>query len=200
MKSTTIRIYAVFIFLSILFSSCNVLVFSGMNRVRFHNDVAYQTVKWEAFSNEEAVRQEFTDFLRETLRKAQYKDYALLFQSNYDLEVRERTYVIKIFRNREDKRAYFNKTDDLIYRTSVLDKSDFDNRWQQLRKQMLVEDVYDLLPELADLHAQQALFTNRSELRLANYWLTFDLKGFLLDFGKGTMPHSSSKSSEDWVF
>jgi hypothetical protein len=56
-----------------------------------------------------------------------------------------------------------------------------------------------LLPELADFNAPQMLHLDHTELHLADLWLSFDLKGYLIDFGKGNLP-ATPRRDENWVF
>jgi len=190
----------VFLLLSVsILTGCEILTFSGKTTSRWKNDIVYLTVQWDVNASEEDLKRDFTAFLRETLLKSRYKDYLLLFQSNYDLEEQERTYVLKIFRNSEEKDAFLRKSEDIIARTRALAGSGFNDRWGQLQRNMPVEKVYELLPELATFNAEQKLYLDRSELVLADHWLSFDLKGYLLDFGKGNPP-ASPQRDENWVF
>ena len=169
-------------------SSCETLTFGGKTAVKIKNDVAYQTIRWEVNSSEAEVEREFRAFVRETLSGHRYKNYVQLFQSNFLLDEGERTYVIKIFQNEAAKNDYLDNANDMIRMTTALASNSFGERWSQLRPGMIVEDVYDLLPELANFKAKQVFHTNRSELRLSDRWLSFDLKGRLLSFGTGKPP------------
>jgi hypothetical protein len=86
--------------------------------------------------------------------------------------------------------------------TTALASNSFNERWNQLESKMIVEDVYDLLPELANFKAKQVFYTNRSEVQLSDRWLSFDLKGRLLSFGIGKTNQGTptSRASEEWVF
>ncbi|WP_436414650.1 hypothetical protein [Petrimonas sp.] len=183
-------------------SACETLTFGGKTAVKIQNDVAYQTIRWDVSSSEADVEREFRTFVRETLSRHRYKNYVQLFQSNYLLDEGERTYVIKIFRNEEAKNNYLDNADDMIRMTTALASSGFNERWNQLQPTMIVEDVYDLLPELANYKAKQVFYTNRSELQLSGRWLSFDLKGRLLSFGtEGTnQGNTPVRTSEEWVF
>lgn len=183
-------------------SGCETLTFGGKTAVKIKNDVAYQTIRWNVSSSEADVEREFRTFVRETLSRHRYKNYVQLFQSNYLLDEGERTYVIKIFKNEEAKNNYLDNADDMIRMTTALASSGFSERWNQLQPTMIVEDVYDLLPELANYKAKQVFYTNRSELQLSGRWLSFDLKGRLLSFGTdGTNQGTSTpRTSEEWVF
>lgn len=180
-------------------SSCETLIFGGKTAVKIKNGVAYQTIRWDANSSEAEVEREFRAFVRETLSRYRYKNYVQLFQSNYLLDEGERTYVIKIFQNEEAKNNYSGNADDMIQMTTALASNNFSERWSQLQPGMIVEDVYDLLPELANFKAKQVFYTNRSELQLSDRWLSFDLKGRLLSFGTGKT-HMSAPRNEEWVF
>ncbi len=180
-------------------SACETLTFGGKTAVKIQNDVAYQTIRWDVSSSEADVEREFRAFVRETLSRYRYKNYVQLFQSNYLLDEGERTYVIKIFRNEEAKNNYLDNADDMIRMTTALASSGFNERWNQLQPTMIVEDVYDLLPELANYKAKQVFYTNRSELQLSGRWLSFDLKGRLLDFGTGKT-NTPAPRNEEWVF
>lgn len=193
------------IFLGIILvslNSCETLTFGGKTAVKIKNDVAYQTIRWDVNSSEEDVESEFRDFVRETLNRHRYRNYVQLFQSSYLLDERERTYVIKIFKNEEAKNNYLDNADDMIRMTTALASNSFNERWNQLQTKMIVEDVYDLLPELANFKAKQVFYTNRSELQLSDRWLSFDLKGRLLSFGAGRTNQGTptSRTSEEWVF
>ncbi len=183
-------------------SACETLTFGGKTTVKIKNDVAYQTIRWDVSSSEADVEREFRAFVRETLSRYRYKNYVQLFQSNYLLDEGERTYVIKIFKNEEAKNNYLDNADDMIRMTTALASSGFNERWNQLQPTMIVEDVYDLLPELANYKAKQVFYTNRSELQLSGRWLSFDLKGRLLSFGtEGTnQGNTPVRTSEEWVF
>lgn len=181
---------------------CSLTTFSGKTSTRWKNDVVYQTIQWDVNSTEADVEREFRNFVRETLTKNRYRNYVQLFQSNYFIEEGQRTYVIKILRNEEDKENYLKNADDIVRRTTALATHGFSERWNQLRTEMIVEDVYNLLPELSDFKAKQVFYTNRSELTLGNRWLSFDLQGRLLSFGTGTTNQETptSRTSEEWVF
>ena len=179
--------------------SCETLTFGGKAVAKIKNDVAYQTVRWDVNSSEADVEREFRAFVRETLGRYRYKNYVQLFQSNYLLDESERTYVIKIFQNEEARNDYLGHADDMIRMTTALAGNGFSERWDQLQPGMIVEDVYDLLPELANFKAKQVFYTHRSELQLSDRWLSFDLKGRLLSFGTGKS-HTSSPQNEEWVF
>ena len=198
MKTTLFKLFAggiIFIFLN----SCQTLTFGGKTTVKIKNDVAYQTIRWKVNSSEADVEHEFRAFVRETLSKYRYKNFVQLFQSNYLLEESERTFVIKLFKTEEAKNTYLNHADDMIRIATALAGSNFNNRWNQLKQGMIVEDVYDLLPELANFKAKQVFYTGRSELQLADRWLSFDFKGHLLSFGTGKT-NTSAPRNEEWVF
>ena len=201
MKTTILKLIIISVILVSL-SSCETLTFGGKTDVKIKNDVAYQTIRWDVNSSEEDVEREFRAFVRETLNRHRYKNYVQLFQSSYLLDEGERTYVIKIFKNEEAKDNYLDNADDMIRMTTALASNSFNDRWNQLRTKMIVEDVYDLLPELANFKAKQVFYTGRSEVRLSDRWLSFDLKGRLLSFGTGgsTNPDSSTtRTREEWV-
>ncbi len=183
-------------------NSCETLTFGGKTAVKIKNDVAYQTIRWDVNSTEADVESEFRAFVRETLNRHRYRNYVQLFQSSYLLDEGERTYVIKIFKNEDAKNTYLNNADDMIRMTTALASNSFNERWNQLQTKMIVEDVYDLLPELANFKAKQVFYTNRSELQLSDRWLSFDLKGRLLSFGAGRTNQGTptSRTSEEWVF
>lgn len=185
--------------LLILFSSCETLSFLGKTNTKIKNDVVYQTIRWNVNSSEADVEREFSAFVRETLTRYRYANYVQLFQSNYLLDEGERTYVIKIFKNENDKNIYQRNADDLIRLTTALASNSFNNRWNQLQRGMIVEDVYDLLPELANFKAKQVFYNDKSELQLSDRRLSFDLKGRLLDFGTGKT-NTSAPRNEEWVF
>lgn len=190
----------VLFFLTVTFmTGCDILTFSGKTATRWKNNIVHQTIQWDVSSTEEDVKHDFTAFLRETLQKSRYRDYLLLFQSNYRLEEQERTYLFKIFMNSEEKDAFLINAEDIISRTRALASSSFNDRWGQLQRNTPVEKIYELLPELADFNASQLLYLDHTELRLADLWLSFDLKGYLLDFGKGNQP-ATPQRDENWVF
>jgi hypothetical protein len=183
--------------IALIFNSCNALTYVGkVKDSRWENDIVYQTLTWDSRSSEEDIRQDFTAFVREILFESRYLDYVLLFQSNHRLEEGERTYVIKIFQTTDAKNIFLRDSQDIIRRTRALTTNDFTNRWEQLNTKMTVEEVYGLLPELANFRAEQRLYLNNSLLRLSNLWLSFDLRGFLVDFGKGNVPAQAN----EWVF
>lgn len=182
-----------------LMMGCDILTFSGKTTTRWKNNTVYQTIQWDVSSTEEDVKRDFTAFLRETLQESRYNDYLLLFQSNYRLEELERTYLFKIFRNSEEKDTFLINSEDIISRTRALASSSFNDRWGQLQRNTPVEKVYELLPELADFNAPQLLYLDHTELHLADIWLSFDLRGYLLDFGKGNQP-ATPQRDENWVF
>lgn len=190
-------IVSIVLFVSLF--GCETLTFSGKSAVRIKNDVAYQTIRWNVNSSEADIEYEFRAFVRETLQRYRYKNYVKLFQSNYLLDEGERTYVIKILKNEEAKNHYLNNADDIILMTTSLATNSFNERWNRLQSGMIVEDVYNLLPELANFNAKQVFYTERSELRLSDRWLSFDLQGQLLSFGTGDVKKSSPRN-EEWVF
>ena len=198
MKTTILKLIISGVML-ISLSNCETLTFGGKTVVKIKNDVAYQTIRWDVNSSEADVEREFRAFIREILNRYRYKNYVQLFQSNYLLDEGERTYVIKIFKNEEAKNNYLDNADDMIRMTTALASSGFNERWNQLQPTMIVEDVYDLLPELANYKAKQVFYTNRSELQLSGRWLSFDLKGRLLDFGTGKT-NTPAPRNEEWVF
>lgn len=189
----------VFAAILILINSCETLTFGGKTHVKIKNNVAYQTIRWNANSSEADVEREFRAFVGETLSKYRCKNYAQLFQSNYLLDQGERTYVIKIFKTDQAKNQYLNNADDMIKTATALASSSFNERWNQLQSGMIVEDVYDLLPELSEFKAKQVFYSERSELQLADRWLSFDLQGRLLSFGTGNTKTSAPRN-EKWVF
>ncbi|MGI6048488.1 MAG: hypothetical protein ACOYEG_10885 [Petrimonas sp.] len=201
MKTTTLKLIILGAIL-VLLSSCETLTFGGKTDVKIKNDVVYQTIRWNVNSSEADVEREFSAFVRETLNRHRYKNYVQLFQSSYLLEEGERTYVIKIFKNEDAKNNYLDNADDMIRMTTALASNSFNERWNQLESKMIVEDVYDLLPELANFKAKQVFYTNRSEVQLSDRWLSFDLKGRLLSFGIGKTNQGTptSRASEEWVF
>ena len=182
-----------------LLTGCDILTFTGKTTSGWKDDIVYQTIQWEANSSEEDVRREFSAFIHETLERSRFKDYLLLFQTNYRLEEQERTYLLKIFRNSEEKDLFLIHSEDIISRTHALASSSFNDRWGQLQRNTPVEKVYELLPELADFNAPQMLHLDHTELHLADLWLSFDLKGYLIDFGKGNLP-ATPRRDENWVF
>ena len=190
----------VFLLLSVsLLTGCQVLTISGKSSTKWKNNIVYQTIQWDVNASEEDVRRDFTAFIRETLQQTRYRDYQLLFQSNYGLEAQERTYVLKIFRNSEEKESFLRNSEDIIARTRALASSGFNDRWEQLQPDMAVEKVYELLPELATFNAAQKLYLDHSELLLADLRLSFDLSGYLLDYSKGNQP-AMPRRDENWVF
>ncbi|MDO5665196.1 MAG: hypothetical protein Q4G63_08075 [Bacteroidia bacterium] len=202
MKINLIKTIILVMLTALYFNSCNLINFSRNTSSRWKNDVAYQTIRWNTNSTETDVEYEFRIFVHETLTKNRYKNYVQLFQSNYLLNESERTYVIKIFKNEEAKNNYLNNADDMIRMSTALASNSFNERWHQLQPKMIVEDIYNLLPELANFKAKQVFYTNRSELSLGDRWLSFDLQGHLLSFGIGnTSTRTSTKrTSEEWVF
>lgn len=182
-----------------LFIGCETLTFGGKSTAKLRNDVAYQTVQWGANSSEADIEREFKAFVRETLSRHRYKNYVQLFQSNYFLDEGERTYVIKIFKNEEAKNDYFDRADDIVGMSIALASNGFRERWSRLESGMIVEDVYELLPELANFQAEQVFYTGRSELRLSDRWLSFDMAGRLLSYGTGA-GRTSAPRNEEWVF
>jgi hypothetical protein len=199
MRKSGISKIALLILSVSLLTGCDILTFSGKKTTRWKNNIVHQTIQWDVNATEEDVKRNFTAFLRETLLKNRYKDYQLLFQSNYRLEEQERTYLFKIFRNNEEKNAFLIKSEDIISRTRALAGSSFNDRWGQLQRNTPVEKVYELLPELADFNAPQLLYLDHTELHLADLWLSFDLRGYLIDFGKGNQP-ATPQRDEKWVF
>ncbi len=190
----------VFLLLSVsLLTGCEILTATGKATTKWKNNIVYQTIQWDVNASEEDVRRDFTAFIRETLQQTSYRDYQLLFQSNYGLETQERTYVLKIFRNSEEKESFLRKSDDIIARTRALASSGFNDRWAQLQPDMAVEKVYELLPELATFNAAQKLYLDHSELLLADLRLSFDLNGYLTGFGKDNQP-AIPRRDENWVF
>lgn len=202
MKKNRKKSVGLILFIALFATGCNLTTFSGQTSSRWKNDIIYQTIKWDAHSTEADVEREFRNFVRETLTRQRYANYVQLYQSNYGLNEGERTYVIKIFNNEQAKRIYLQQADDIIRQTTALASNDFKQRWNRLEQDMLVEDVYNLLPELATYKAKQVFYSNRSELTLGNRWLSFDLFGHLINFGDNNLPQHSSpaKTSEDWVF
>lgn len=182
-----------------LLTGCDTLTFTGKKTSGWKDDIVYQTIEWEVNSSEEDVRREFSAFIRETLLKSKYKDYLLLFQSNYRLEEQQRTYLFKIFRSSEEKDAFLTHSEDIISRTRALASSSFNDRWGQLQRNTPVEKVYELLPELARFNAPQLLYLEHTELHLGDLWLSFDLRGYLIDFGKGNQ-RTPPQRDEKWVF
>jgi len=190
----------VFLLLSVsLLTGCEILTVTGKATTKWKNNIVYQTIQWDVNASEEDVRRDFTAFIRETLQQTRYRDYQLLFQSNYGLETQERTYVLKIFRNSEEKESFLRKSEDIIARTRALASSGFNDRWAQLQPDMAVEKVYELLPELATFNAAQKLYLDHSELLLADLRLSFDLSGYLTGFGKDNQP-AIPRRDENWVF
>ncbi len=198
MKTSIAQIVTLILSVTIL-TGCEILTFSGKTSTKWKNNIVYQTIKWDVNASEEDVRRDFTAFIRETLQQTRYRDYQLLFQSNYGLEAQERTYVLKIFRNSEEKEDFLRKSEDIVARTRALAGSGFNDRWGQLQPNMAVEKVYELLPELATFNATQKLYPDHSELLLADLRLSFDLSGYLTGFGKGNQP-AIPRSDENWVF
>lgn len=198
MKKNTHKLILLSILL-LLLGGCETLSFFGKTNTQIKNGVAYQTIRWNVNSSEADIEREFGAFVRETLTRHRYANYVQLFQSNYLLDEGERTYVIKIFKNENDKNLYQRNADDLIRLTTALASSSFNNRWNRLQRGMIVEAVYNLLPELANFKAKQVFYNDRSELQLSDRWLSFDLRGRLLDFGTGKI-NTSAPRSEEWVF
>lgn len=188
--------FIVFIALFVSLYGCETLTFGGKSAVRIKNDVAYQTIRWNVNSSEADIEYEFRAFVRETLQRYRYKNYVKLFQSNYLQDEGERTYVIKILKNEEAKDHYLNNSNDIIRRTIAMNSNSFNERWSRLQSGMIVEEVYNLLPELANFNAKQVFYTARSELRLSDRWLSFDLQGRLLSFGTGNVKTSPSRNDE----
>ncbi len=195
------KIFKTILFSAVLlmFYGCETVSFFGKTNAKIKNDVVYQTIQWDANASSADVEREFRAFVRETLTKHRYKNYVQLFQSNYFMEEGERTYVIKIFKNEQEKNLYQRYSDDIISRSIALASKSFSNRWSQLQQGMIVEDVYNLLPELADFNAKQIFYNNRSELQLSDKWLSFDFTGRLLNFGTGNV-RTSAPRNEEWVF
>ncbi len=188
--------------LTMILSGCDVLTFGGKTNVEIKNDIVYQTITWNSYSNNQEVEDKFYSFVRETLNKYRYNDYKVLFASNYSLDLGERSYVFRIFKTEEDKIRYLRESDDIIRRTTALASISFRNRWDQLERGMNVGEVYEVLPELAHHAAQQEMFVDKSRLKISDLWLDFDFRGILFDFGRGNMDFSNPEPqrSEDWVF
>jgi len=197
-KSGISRIALLILSVSLL-TGCDILTFSGKSTTRWKNNIVHQTLQWDVNAAEEDVKRDFMAFVRETLLKNRYKDYLLLFQSNYRLEEQERTYLFKIFRSSDEKDAFLIKSEDIVSRTRALADNGFNDRWGQLQRDTPVEKVYELLPELADFNAPQLLYLDHTELHLGDLWLSFDLRGYLIDFGKGNQ-RTPPQRDEKWVF
>lgn len=185
--------------LTFLIAGCQSYLFTGKKSVRWENDIAYQTITWDDYASEEDVRKSYNAFVVETLQKLWYKDYILLFQSNDEIEANERTFVIKIFKDETAKNLFLKAADDMVKKSYRLATNSFKARIQQLQYNMPVEDVYRLLPELADYGGKQKFYSDYSRIQLGEWWLAFDFKGYLIDFGQGLEPGSQSLNNE-WSF
>lgn len=189
----------ILLFTTPLLAGCQSLFFTGKQSVRWENDIAFQTITWDDYASEQDVRKEYAAFIAETLQKVRYKDYILLYQSNYNISEKERTYVIKIFKDETAKNLFLKKSDDIVERTYATAGNNFKDRWRQLQVNMPVEDVYKLLPELANYGGKQKFFHDHTKLYLGDSWFAFDFKGFLIDFGRGGQPEGQP-TGKDWVF
>lgn len=185
--------------IAFLITGCQSYFFTGKKNVRWENDIAYQTITWDDYASEDDVRRSYRAFVTETLRKMWYKDYILLFQSNDDIEINERTYVIKIFKDESGKNLFLKTSDDIIAKSYRLAANSFKSRIQQLQLHMPVEDVYSLLPELADFGGKQKFYSDYSRIQLGEWWFAFDFKGYLINFGEGLEPGSAPINNE-WSF
>lgn len=178
---------------------CSATYLAGKKSVKWDNDIAYQTITWDVQSTEEDIKDAYSSFVVETLQKLWYKDYLPLFQSNYRLDENERTFVIKIFKDRDARNRFLNRSEDLVRKSIRLSRKDFIQRFEQLQTGMPVEEVYRLLPELADFGGKQQFFSDHSEVKLGEYWFTFDFQGYLIGHGHG-VNSSNHKTSDEWVF
>lgn len=188
--------------LVIVLSSCNLFTYSGRADIEMQKDVIYKTIRWNNEAYQEDVDQQFNDFVDNALQKYGKRRYVVLFQSNYQMQQGQRTYVAKLFRDDTEVDRYFRSSDDIIRITKALAAYNFRQRWTRLQTGMPVEEVYKLLPALADYYAKQELYFDQSALSLGDIQLIFDLEGRLIDFKRDnlTAPSAPPARNEEWVF
>ncbi|MDD3787285.1 MAG: hypothetical protein PHO94_01150 [Petrimonas sp.] len=188
--------------LVIVLSSCNLFTYSGRADIEMQKDVIYKTIRWNNEAYQEDVDQQFNDFVDNALHKYGKRRYVVLFQSNYQMQQGQRTYVAKLFRDDTEVDRYFRSSDDIIRITKALAAYNFRQRWTRLQTGMPVEEVYKLLPALADYYAKQELYFDQSALSLGDIQLIFDLEGRLIDFKRDnlTAPSAPPARNEEWVF
>ena len=198
----TLLNFFILVTLTVILSGCNVLTFGGKTNVEIKNDIVYQTITWNTYSSNQEIEDKLYAFVNETLKRNRFSDYEVLFASNYTSNLGERSYVFKIFKTPQHKQESLNSADDIIRLTTSLASNSFRDRWDQLQWGMNAGEVYELLPELADFKAQQEMFVDKSRLTLSDYWLDFDFRGILTEFGRSNndFDNSSPHRNEEWVF
>jgi hypothetical protein len=201
MKTKQLFNTGILLLFALFFNSCHIFSYlTPPTESGFHNDIVFQTFQWDNQATEADIQRDFTDFIREALRQSRFQDYILLFQSNFNLGVGERTFLIKLFRTSEEKDAYMIRSRDVAQRTQALSSPEFINRIQQLPRGMPAEQVFEMVPELAFFRADLQLYQNHTLLQLANYRFYFDLRGFLLNISDGTTPPPVQRPRYDWTF
>ena len=203
MKTKSFFSIGILLLFVLTFSSCHILAYlSPPTESGFENDIVFQTLEWDSYTTEADIQRDFTEFIREALNQSRYRDYLLLFQSNFNLGVGERTFLIKIFRTSADREEFLIRSQDVVQRTAAISRPEFRNRLQQLPRGMPVEQVFHAVPELALFRADLQLYQNHTLLQLGEYRFYFDLRGFLLNISGGSVPPPPpvQRPRYDWTF
>ena len=135
------------IFLNIL-TSC-IVTFYGSSPKQVSNKIVTQKIYWNYFTPEKQVFKKLDNRIHKLMDTNQMKDFLILYQTNCSPMTGKRIYKIQFFKDSVEKKAYLNLT--IIQKQeieSLYKNKSFTIRYDSLKKNMTVEQVFDKFPEL----------------------------------------------------
>lgn len=177
--------YLSLLLLSNILTACAITTFYGKSPHLIADNVERTTIYWNTFSDNNKVETRINDHINKVLVNKNYSDFEILYRSNNSLELGRRIYIIKYFKNSNDKDLFLNIPETTIKQLEdELSSIDFNERWTKLNKDLGVEEIFQLLPELTKYYSTQTFFADSTILSIANINLIFNKKGRLLRFEK----------------
>lgn len=178
----------IFIYLSLVLlfnviTACSAVTSYNRSPLIITDHVEQITIYWNTFSDANIVDTKINEHINKVLANKGYSDFEILYKSNNSLELGRRIYIIKYFKNSNDKESFLQFSETVIKQLQDELKSiDFNERWSKLNKNISVEETFRLLPELTKYYSNQTFFVGGTILNIENINLFFDEKGKLLHF------------------
>jgi hypothetical protein len=151
------------------------VTFYGKKPIQINTDNKLITVFWNLFSDEVDIKNKVETKIEGIKKKEHYMSYVVLFQSNNNLNLGKRTYIIRFFKTNDEKTKFLNQdTVSIASYDSIFSSPEFNLRLNSIQKKMKVKKVFTILPELLNYKNVQILYNDSSAFKVGKLELGFN--------------------------
>ncbi len=177
------KLLSFLLLLIVLLTGCTQLswvTFYGKKPVQITENNKLITIYWNYPSKEENVKKKLDAKIEEIKLKEHFISDSIIFQSNNDIYHGIRTYIIRFFKNENERTDFINKSNMAFSDVNnELNSVDFNSRLHSLKHKSKIKTVFKTIPELLEYKSVQSFYEDSTVLKIAHYELSFNSWGRL---------------------